>query len=111
MLGCFSEPRSAGSITGVSLKEGLAHRSEQRGGHLTLSGRTAQPLASAAARIAREMIRTSPLRDGWTLLHASAVVRDDRARLAFGPKDAGKPLQPYCRPIAAPSSSLTTGCS
>ncbi|MES4906161.1 MULTISPECIES: hypothetical protein [unclassified Streptomyces] len=79
-----------GSITGVSPAEGLAYRSEQFGGHVTLSGRTAQPLALAAARIAREMIRASPLRDGWTLLHASAVVCDDRALLAFGSKGAGK---------------------
>jgi hypothetical protein len=81
---------SAGTVTGVSPDEGLAYRSEQLGGHVTLSGRTAQPLALAAARIAREMIRASLLCDGWTLLHASAVVRDDRALLAFGSKGAGK---------------------
>ncbi|MGW3459253.1 hypothetical protein ACWDE9_06485 [Streptomyces olivaceoviridis] len=81
---------STGTITGVSPEEGLAYRSEQLGGHVTLFGRTAQPLAPAAARIAREMIRASLLRDGWTLLHASAVVRDGRALLAFGSKGAGK---------------------
>ncbi|MER6126295.1 hypothetical protein ABT173_27470 [Streptomyces sp. NPDC001795] len=81
---------STGTITGVSPDEGLAYRSEQLGSHVTLSGRTAQPLALAAARIAREMIRASLLRDGWTLLHASAVVRDGRALLAFGSKGAGK---------------------
>jgi hypothetical protein len=81
---------STGTITGVSPDEGLAYRFEQLGSHVTLSGRTAQPLALATARIAREMIRASLLRDGWTLLHASAVVRDDRALLAFGSKGAGK---------------------
>ncbi|MFJ8948412.1 hypothetical protein ACIRG4_35240 [Streptomyces sp. NPDC102395] len=81
---------STGAITGVSPEEGLAYRSEQLASHVTLSGRTVQPLALAAARIAREMIRASLLRDGWTLLHASAVVRDDRALLAFGSKGAGK---------------------
>ncbi len=81
---------STGTITGVSPDEGLAYRSEQLGSHVTLSGRTAQPLALAAARIAREMIRASLLRNGWTLLHASALVRDSRALLAFGSKGAGK---------------------
>lgn len=81
---------STGTITGVSPDEGIAYRSEQLGSHVTLSGRTGQPLALAAARIAREMIRASLLRDGWTLLHASAVVRDGRALLAFGSKGAGK---------------------
>ncbi|MFG3207950.1 hypothetical protein [Streptomyces sp. NPDC048192] len=81
---------STGTITGVSPDEGLAYRSEQLGGHVTIAGRTAEPLALAAARIAREMIRAALLRDGWTLLHASAVVRDDQAVLAFGSKGAGK---------------------
>ncbi|MFC8670020.1 hypothetical protein [Streptomyces sp. NPDC057199] len=81
---------STGTITGVSPGEGLAYRSEQLGGHVTISGRTVEPLALATARIAREMIRASLLRDGWTLLHASAVVHDDRAVLTFGDKGAGK---------------------
>jgi hypothetical protein len=81
---------STGVITAVSPGEGLAYRSEQLGGHVTISGLTPEPLALATARIAREMIRASLLRDGWTLLHASAVVRDDQALLAFGSKGAGK---------------------
>nr|BFD88495.1 hypothetical protein StreXyl84_78960 [Streptomyces sp. Xyl84] len=63
---------STGTVTGVSPDEGLAYRSEQLGGHVHLAGRTAEPLALATARIAREMIRAALLRDGWTLLHASA---------------------------------------
>ncbi|WP_217139880.1 hypothetical protein [Streptomyces sp. AC627_RSS907] len=81
---------STGTITGISPDEGLAYRSEQLGGHVTLSGRTTEPLALATARIAREMIRAALLREGWTLLHASAVVRDGRALLIFGSKGAGK---------------------
>ncbi len=81
---------STGTITGVSPEEGLAYRSEQLGGHVTIAGRTSQALALASARIAREMIRAALLRGGWTLLHASAVVRDDQALLAFGSKGAGK---------------------
>lgn len=81
---------SAGTITGVSPEEGLAYCSEQLGGHVTIAGRTSEALALATARIAREMIRAALLRDGWTLVHASAVVRDGRALLAFGDKGAGK---------------------
>ncbi|WP_109006274.1 hypothetical protein [Streptomyces rishiriensis] len=81
---------STGTITAVSPDEQLAYRSEQLGGHVTISGHAPEPVALAAARIAREMIRAALLRDGWTLLHASAVVRDGRALLAFGDKGAGK---------------------
>ncbi|MBZ6295954.1 hypothetical protein KVH30_34795 [Streptomyces olivaceus] len=81
---------STGTITGISPDEGLAYRSEQLGGHVTLAGRTAEQLALATARIAREMIRAALLRDGWTLLHASAVVQAGRALLTFGSKGAGK---------------------
>ncbi|MER5200545.1 hypothetical protein ACWD3J_40630 [Streptomyces sp. NPDC002755] len=81
---------STGTITGVSPERGLAYRSEQSGAHVTIAGRTPEQLALATARIAREMIRATLLRDGWTLLHASAVVRADRALLTFGAKGAGK---------------------
>ncbi|MBT2511325.1 hypothetical protein J7I98_37020 [Streptomyces sp. ISL-98] len=81
---------STGTITAVAPDEQLAYRSEQLGGHVTISGRDREPLALATARIAREMIRATLLRDGWTLLHASAVVRDGRALLTFGSKGAGK---------------------
>ncbi|GGW24348.1 hypothetical protein [Streptomyces alanosinicus] len=36
---------STGTITGVSPEEGLAYRSEQLGGHVTIAGRTSQDLA------------------------------------------------------------------
>ncbi|MFJ9591033.1 hypothetical protein [Streptomyces acidicola] len=81
---------STGTITGVSPEQGLAYRSVQLGGLVTIAGRTPEALALAAARIAREMIRAALLRDGWTLLHASAVVSDDQVLLAVGSKGAGK---------------------
>jgi hypothetical protein len=81
---------STGTITAVSPNEQIAYRSEQLGGHVTIFGHAVQPVALATARIAREMIRAALLRDGWTLLHASAVVRDGRALLTFGDKGAGK---------------------
>nr|WP_028806840.1 hypothetical protein [Streptomyces sp. 303MFCol5.2] len=81
---------SRGTITAVSPDEQLAYRSEQLGGQVTICAHAPQPVALAAARIAREMIRAALLRDGWTLLHASAAVRDGRALLTFGDKGAGK---------------------
>jgi hypothetical protein len=55
-------------------------------------GSNPQHLALAAARLAREAIRGQLLRDGWAVLHSSAVVRpDDGATLlTFGGKGAGK---------------------
>jgi hypothetical protein len=81
---------STGTTTALSPDEQLAYRSEQLGGQLTICGHAPEPVALAAARIAREMIRATLLRDGWTLLHASAVVRDGQALLTFGDKGAGK---------------------
>ncbi|UUU32474.1 hypothetical protein JIX56_22625 [Streptomyces sp. CA-210063] len=79
-----------GTITAVSPAEHLAYRSEPFAGHLAVYGRAPEPVALAAARLAREMIRAALLRDGWTLLHASAVARDGRVVLSFGSKGAGK---------------------
>ncbi|MFI1839444.1 hypothetical protein [Streptomyces olivaceoviridis] len=81
---------STGTITAVAPDEQLGYRSEQLGGRVTIFGCAPEPLALATARIAREMIRAALLRDGWTLLHASAVVREGRALLTFGSKGAGK---------------------
>lgn len=79
-----------GTITAVSPAERLAYRSEPLAGHLTIHGQDPEPVALAAARIAREMIRATLLREGWTLLHASAVALHGRVLLAFGTKGAGK---------------------
>jgi hypothetical protein len=79
-----------GVITAVSPGEGLAYRSEPATGRLTIVGREAQPVALAAARLARETVRGQLLRGGWSVLHASAVVRDGRTVLTFGSKGAGK---------------------
>lgn len=49
------------------------------------------PLARSATRIAREVIRAQLVTDGWSLLHASAVVLDNgRAILTLGDRGAGK---------------------
>lgn len=80
----------ASAVTVLSPQEELAYYSTPESGRLVISGRTPQSLALAAARIAREMVRAALLRDGWALLHASGVVHEGRALLAFGSKGAGK---------------------
>ncbi|MYR75916.1 MULTISPECIES: hypothetical protein [unclassified Streptomyces] len=79
-------------IVATSPSEGIAYRSTPSSGRLVLAGTDVQPLTLAAARIAREAIRGQLLRDGWAVLHSSAVVRpDDGATLlTFGDKGAGK---------------------
>lgn len=81
-------------IIATSPDEGLAYRSTPSAGRLVLAGTGTgtRPLALAAARLAREAIRGQFLRDGWAVLHSSAVVRpDDGATvLTFGDKGAGK---------------------
>lgn len=77
-------------ITAVSPDEGLAYRSETGTGRLTIVGRDTEPVATAAARLAREAMRGVLLRSGWSVLHASAVALDGRVILTFGSKGAGK---------------------
>ncbi|MEU9201934.1 hypothetical protein [Streptomyces sp. NPDC048332] len=84
--------RDGEDIVATSPSEGIAYRSTPPSGRLVLSGTDVEPLALAAARIARAAIRGQLLRDGWAVLHSSAVVRpDDGATLlTFGDKGAGK---------------------
>lgn len=79
-------------IVATSPSEGIAYRSTPSSGRLVLSATDVQPLALAAARIAREAIRGQLLGDGWAVLHSSAVVRpeDGATILTFGDKGAGK---------------------
>ncbi|WP_405797927.1 hypothetical protein [Streptomyces sp. NBC_01506] len=79
-------------IIATSPEEGIAYRSTPVSGRLVLAGADARALALAAARLARESIRGQLLRDGWAVLHASAVVRegDSATVLTFGDKGAGK---------------------
>lgn len=79
-----------GVVTAVSPEEGLAYRSETATGRLTVVGCATEPVATAAARLAREAVRGVLLRSGWSVLHASAVALDGRVILAFGAKGAGK---------------------
>lgn len=67
----------------------LAYRAEP-GGPLHVYGCEDVPVALAAARLAREVVRGQLLADGWSILHASAVVRDGQTVLTLGDKGAGK---------------------
>lgn len=60
------------------------------GDRVEIVGTDTVTVASAACRLAREALRGLLAASGWVLLHASAVVRDDRAALAFGTKGSGK---------------------
>ncbi|MFB7763641.1 hypothetical protein [Streptomyces xiamenensis] len=82
--------RDGNDIIALSEGEGIAYRADQVTGRIVIAGTGAEPVALAAARLARESIRGQLLRAGWAVLHASAVVRDGSAVLAFGDKGAGK---------------------
>ncbi|XVV34918.1 hypothetical protein ACQPXT_13110 [Streptomyces sp. CA-100214] len=87
----ISRDVSVGVVRAVSPKQALAYRSEPGAGHLDVFGTREEDVATSTARLAREMMRGQLLRDGWAVLHASAVVDDDgRTVLTFGHKGAGK---------------------
>jgi hypothetical protein len=86
-----AEDREAGVIRAVSPEDALAYRSEPGAGSLLIFGCDTEPVATATARLAREVMRGILLRDGWAVLHASAVIAEDgRTVLTFGRKGAGK---------------------
>ncbi|MFG3397384.1 hypothetical protein [Streptomyces parvus] len=84
--------RDGEDIIAASPNESIAYRYTATTGRLELSGLGVMELALAATRLAREVVRGQLLRDGWAVLHASAVVRpeDGATLLAFGTKGAGK---------------------
>ncbi|MEV5583003.1 hypothetical protein AB0L39_31130 [Streptomyces parvus] len=84
--------RDGEDIIAASPDESIAYRYTASTGRLELSGVGVMELALAAARLSREVIRGQLLRDGWAVLHASAVVRpaDGATLLSSGGKGAGK---------------------
>ncbi|WP_371654436.1 MULTISPECIES: hypothetical protein [unclassified Streptomyces] len=76
------------TATAIQPADNLAYRYEP--GHLRIAGHDELPLALAAARFAREVLRSELLGDGWTILHASAVVKDGLTVMALGGKGSGK---------------------
>ncbi|MGV9913370.1 hypothetical protein [Streptomyces tendae] len=82
---------SEGVVRAVCPEQRLAYRSQPGRGQLHIVGCDAGTVATATARLTREAVRGQLLRDGWAVLHASAVVdQDGRAFLTFGQKGAGK---------------------
>lgn len=79
-----------GAVSALSPTEGLAYWREPGAGRILIVGENEHLISTAAARMAREAARAVLHRHGWTLMHASAVVRDGRAVLTFGGKGAGK---------------------
>ncbi|MFI5986861.1 hypothetical protein ACIBEA_39115 [Streptomyces sp. NPDC051555] len=79
-----------GTITAVSPTEQLAYLSDPSTGRVKVAGPDALQVSLATARIARDAVRGQLLRAGWTVLHASAVVRDGQTLLSFGDKGSGK---------------------
>jgi hypothetical protein len=86
----LARDEAAGVIRGVQPEEALAYRSEPHAGSLIIVGCDTEAVATATARLAREVVRGMLLRSGWSVLHASAVVQDGRVFLTFGQKGAGK---------------------
>ncbi|MEU6355206.1 hypothetical protein ABZ896_38835 [Streptomyces sp. NPDC047072] len=79
-----------GAIYAIQPAERLAYHYDPAASRLVIAGDRAEPVAVAASRLARELIRGQLLHAGFHILHASCAVRDGRALLAFGPKGAGK---------------------
>lgn len=94
----FEETDYAGARTLVSRPDGITYAMQpderlayQADRHrLVIVGERPEPVAVAAARLARELVRAQLLADGWTVLHASAAVKDGRTVLTLGDKGAGK---------------------
>ncbi|MER6633693.1 hypothetical protein ABT301_36705 [Streptomyces sp. NPDC000987] len=72
----------------VQPEQRLGYQADGR--RLVIVGDQAEPVAVAAARLARELVRGQLLEDGWSVLHASAATRNRDAVLVLGGKGAGK---------------------
>ncbi|UQI49856.1 hypothetical protein M1P56_35990 (plasmid) [Streptomyces sp. HU2014] len=78
-----------GTVTAAQPDDQIAYRAEADG-RIRIAGSDPVPVALAAARLAREAVRGQLLADGWAMLHASAVTRDEQTVLTLGGKGAGK---------------------
>ncbi|MGW2651697.1 hypothetical protein ACWC2T_44230 [Streptomyces sp. NPDC001393] len=80
--------RQDGITYAVQPGERVGYQAEGR--RLVIVGDEPEPVAVAAARLARELVRGQLLADGWTVLHASAATHNGDAVLTLGDKGAGK---------------------
>ncbi|MEU3876601.1 MULTISPECIES: hypothetical protein [Streptomyces] len=108
-----------GTVFAAQPDDKLAYWAEP-GGPLHIYGCEDVPVALAAARLVREVVRGRLLADGWSILHASAVVRDGQTVLTLGDKGAGKTTTALllaragwcCWPTTESSSApKTAGCA
>lgn len=76
------------TVHAVSPDAGVAYRAAGDG--VTVAGLDEQTVCLAAARIGRDAVWGLLERDGYTLLHGSAVTRDGRALLTVGTEGSGK---------------------
>ncbi|MFJ3784699.1 hypothetical protein [Streptomyces sp. NPDC090093] len=80
-----------GGVIAVQTEERLAYRWEPSFRRMRIAGADETGVATAATRLAREVVRGMLLVEGWQILHASAVTRTDGATLlVLGDKGAGK---------------------
>ncbi|MFC8900793.1 phosphoenolpyruvate carboxykinase (ATP) [Streptomyces cinereoruber] len=80
-----------GGVVAVQTEERLAYRWEPSFRRMRIAGSDETGVATAASRLAREVVRGMLLVEGWQILHASAVTRTDGATLlVLGDKGAGK---------------------
>jgi hypothetical protein len=80
--------RLDGTTYAVQPDERIGYQADEH--RMVIVGDEPEPVAVTAARLARELIRSQLLADGWTVLHASAAAHDGRAVLTLGDKGAGK---------------------
>ncbi|MFE4590072.1 hypothetical protein [Streptomyces laurentii] len=83
--------RDGTTVTAVQDDRALAYRWNADQRILRIVGTDGTTLAAAAARLAREVLRSRLLADGWAILHASAITTDNGSTiLTLGDKGAGK---------------------
>lgn len=83
---------ATGLVTATQPDERLSCTWDPAAGRMHIVGTDETAVATATARLAREVVRGQLLTDGWQILHASAVTRptDGATLLTLGNKGAGK---------------------
>ncbi|MGN5633415.1 hypothetical protein [Streptomyces sp. AC154] len=83
---------ATGLVTATQPDDGLSYAWDPAVGRMRIVGVEETAVATATARLARELVRGQLLTDGWQILHASAVTRptDGATLLTLGNKGAGK---------------------
>lgn len=83
---------ATGLVTATQPDDGLSYAWDPAAGRMRIVGADETAVATATARLAREVVRGRLLSDGWRILHASAVTRpnDGATLLTLGNKGAGK---------------------